>query len=44
MLNTGEIDKSHIDEWDILFLDVVKNFCRILKHGSPVRWFLIARH
>jgi hypothetical protein len=35
VLDTWKIDKANINELYILFLDVGKNFCRILKHFSP---------
>jgi hypothetical protein len=35
VLDTWKIDKANINKLYILFLDVSKNFCRILKHFSP---------
>jgi hypothetical protein len=35
VLDTWKIDKANINKLYILFLDVGKNFCRILKHFSP---------
>jgi hypothetical protein len=35
VLDAWKIDKANINKLYILFLDVSKNFCRILKHFSP---------
>jgi hypothetical protein len=35
MLDAGQISKADINEFDIFFLDVCKDFCCVLKHASP---------
>ena len=40
MLNAGKIDETNIDEFDIILLDEIEDFGRVLKHVSPMIFLL----
>jgi hypothetical protein len=41
-LDTGQISKADVYKLNVFFLDVCKDFCRILKHISPVFQMMVA--